>query len=121
MPNRDEKIPEYLKKSEALGGCPLSDTLIGQLYIAGTPDFPKDINKAVFYLERSKNYKILGDLFSDEKNIEPNYKLASYYYELGMSDNMDCCAKYAFLNLYYGSINESWTNVPKGISVAKNI
>lgn len=36
-----------------------------------------------------------------------------------MSDNMDCCAKYAFLNLYYGSINESWTNVPKGISVAK--
>ena len=119
LPNRDEKIPEYLKKSEALGGCPLSDTLIGQLYIAGTPDFPKDINKAVFYLERSKNYKILGDLFSDEKNIEPNYKLASYYYELGMSDNMDCCAKYAFLNLYYGSINESWTNVPKGISVAK--
>lgn len=89
LPNRDEKIPEYLKKSEALGGCPLSDTLIGQLYIAGTPDFPKDINKAVFYLERSKNYKILGDLFSDEKNIEPNYKLASYYYELGMSDNMD--------------------------------
>ena len=119
LPNRDEKIPEYLKKSEALGGCPLSDTLIGQLYIAGTPDFPKDINKAVFYLERSKNYKILGDLFSDEKSIEPNYKLASYYYELGMSDNMDCCAKYAFLNLYYGSINESWTNVPKGISVAK--
>lgn len=28
LPNRDEKIPEYLKKSEALGGCPLSDTLI---------------------------------------------------------------------------------------------
>ena len=33
LPNRDEKIPEYLKKSEALGGCPLSDTLIGQLLV----------------------------------------------------------------------------------------
>lgn len=82
LPNRDEKFPEYLKKSEALGGDQLSDSLIGQLYITGSPGFPKDINKAVFYLERAKNYKIPGDLFSDEKNIEPNYKLASYYYEL---------------------------------------
>lgn len=36
-----------------------------------------------------------------------------------MSDNIECCANYALLNLYYGSINEPWTNVPKGISAAK--
>lgn len=119
LPYRDEKFPDYLKKSDALGGCPLSDSLIGQLYISGSQDFPKDINKAVFYLERAKNYKILGDLFSNEKNIEPNYKLSSYYYELGMSNDIECLAYFALINLSDDTINEPWINVQKAILSAK--
>lgn len=119
LPHRDEKLSEYLKKSEALGGDQLSDSLIGQLYISGSPGFPKDINKAVFYLERAKNYKALGDLFADEKNVEPNFRLASYYYGLGMSDDIECCAYYAVFNLSDDYRNEPWTNIQGGISAAK--